>query len=587
MSVSLGRRLEGASRSSAGRFSGVRSRADAWVADARAPRVAMAALGLAAFVLIMYAGRHLNTFLYDEWNFVLNRRGVSFDTFFRPHNEHLSAVPVLVFKAMFQVVGLDTYWPYRVLVALLVVLSGVLVWVLARPRVGPWWALVPATLVLVVGPGADDIIWPFQIGFDGAVACGLGMLVCFDRQSRRADILASFLIFVALFSASVGLAVLAAAVIEVLLRPTRWRRLWVVAIPIVLYGAWYQHYSAAVFKPGNIILTPHFIADAAAQALAALVGLDAAWGPVLVIGVIALVLWRLLSPGEVDVRIWTVLALAVGFWALTGIGRAEQNQPGASRYLFPGAVFVALVVVEALRGTRLPGRGRALAWVVVAAVALMTLSHAGTLFEGADYQAREFTAYVKPELGALELARQSGPVGEDFKPDPLRAPDVVAGKYFSVVDAYGSPGATGDEIAAAEPPNRRAADFTYAAARALGISPIQRPEVFDPPPAPLAVDRAATAVEGGCLVMRPQAATGGVDVVVPPDGLALRTPGPGKATVALQRWSYDFGVVLNQLNPNVWGLLRIGADAAPQPWRARITSADPVRVCAVKAGSVA
>src|SRR5436305_3106217 len=45
----------------------------------------------AAAVVLLYAGRHL-TFFYDEWDYVLGRRGSSVAAYLDPHNGHLSAV---------------------------------------------------------------------------------------------------------------------------------------------------------------------------------------------------------------------------------------------------------------------------------------------------------------------------------------------------------------------------------------------------------------------------------------------------------------------------------------------------------------
>src|SRR5687767_14037061 len=84
-----------------------------------------------AFAVILYLGRQLDTFLYDEWNIFINRRAWDLDTLLRPHNEHLVAAPVLIFKLMFATVGPTPYWIYRVVIALLVVALGVLVYLYA------------------------------------------------------------------------------------------------------------------------------------------------------------------------------------------------------------------------------------------------------------------------------------------------------------------------------------------------------------------------------------------------------------------------------------------------------------------------
>src|SRR5690242_19363531 len=105
--------------------------------DPRLPALLLGLLSLAAFVLILVLGRHA-TFFFDEWDFVLGRQGHSADVFLKPHNEHISVIPVLVYKAFFETVGLEHHWPYLAVLALMHVAVAACGFVLARRRVGPW-----------------------------------------------------------------------------------------------------------------------------------------------------------------------------------------------------------------------------------------------------------------------------------------------------------------------------------------------------------------------------------------------------------------------------------------------------------------
>ena len=88
-------------------------RLTALVRSPRAPIVVFAVLAALAAILILLAGRG-TIFFFDEWNFVLDRRGWSASTLLDPHEGHLVLVPVLIYKALFGIVGLSPYWPYRV-----------------------------------------------------------------------------------------------------------------------------------------------------------------------------------------------------------------------------------------------------------------------------------------------------------------------------------------------------------------------------------------------------------------------------------------------------------------------------------------
>src|ERR1044071_1361302 len=79
------------------------------------PGVALAAGLAVAAALLLYETRGL-IFYYDEWDFLLTRRGNDARTFLAPHNEHPSLVPVVVWKAWWTLFGTSHYLPYRLLI---------------------------------------------------------------------------------------------------------------------------------------------------------------------------------------------------------------------------------------------------------------------------------------------------------------------------------------------------------------------------------------------------------------------------------------------------------------------------------------
>jgi hypothetical protein len=60
----------------------------------------------------MYLGRG-NNFFFDEWMFVVSRRGLSVDALLSPHNGHLSALPALAYMVLLKFFGLDHYEAFR------------------------------------------------------------------------------------------------------------------------------------------------------------------------------------------------------------------------------------------------------------------------------------------------------------------------------------------------------------------------------------------------------------------------------------------------------------------------------------------
>src|SRR3954447_7983470 len=163
--------------------------------------VALAGLLLLTAAVVLYLGR-ATTFYFDEWNFVLERRAWNLDALLKPHNEHLSLVPVLIYKALFSTLGIDAYAPYRAAGVVVHLIVLVLLFVYARRRVGDVLALGVTVVLAVFGPAWPDVMWPFQMGFLGSLAAALGALLCLDRGDRRGEIGASVLLALALAASS-------------------------------------------------------------------------------------------------------------------------------------------------------------------------------------------------------------------------------------------------------------------------------------------------------------------------------------------------------------------------------------------------
>ena len=120
----------------------------------------------------------------------MNRQDFDSDALFGPHNEHMVLVPVLIFKALWAATGLGGYWAFRLLVVLLHLACVVLVYAVARRRLGPWLALAPALVLLFLGTAWEIVLWPFEIQFLIPAAAGLGVLLLLEREDLRGDLIA-------------------------------------------------------------------------------------------------------------------------------------------------------------------------------------------------------------------------------------------------------------------------------------------------------------------------------------------------------------------------------------------------------------
>ena len=72
---------------------------------ARRSGMVFVALAVASSIFVLWLGLGL-TFFSDEWAFIETRSLLDPATWWAPHNEHWSTIPILVYGALLQVVGL-------------------------------------------------------------------------------------------------------------------------------------------------------------------------------------------------------------------------------------------------------------------------------------------------------------------------------------------------------------------------------------------------------------------------------------------------------------------------------------------------
>ena len=398
----------------------------------RAPVAGLAAACVAAFGLIMFLGRGVG-FYFDEWNFLLERRGHSADVFLKPHNEHISVVPVAIYKVLLQVVGVGHHWPYLAVLALMHCALGAGVFVLARRRVGGWAALGVAILILFMGLAWQNIVWSFQIGFVGSVLGGVWAFVALDRRDGRGDALACLALVLATLDSSLGVP-LAVGVAAELLVARRSRALWVAAVPIGLYVVWYLGYGVGDITGDGSSTRPRGRSARDGIGRGALRPRQRRGVP-LTLALFALLVWRT-AVAPWTPRLAGLLVSGAAFWALTGAARSVFQPPvppDTSRYLTLGGVVLALVAVELLAGVVLaPPR---LLWIGAGVVALAVALGLVPLRDNAR-QLRTITGTTDAELGALALAARSAP--PDYLPDSNLAPQLHAGSYLALARSLGS-----------------------------------------------------------------------------------------------------------------------------------------------------
>jgi hypothetical protein len=537
----------------------------------------LASLLLAEGLLLLYMGRGL-TFFFDDWDFVTHDYGGGLHSLLVAHVGNISVLPVAIYKVMFHLVGIGSYVPYRAMVVVLHLIIGGLVFVLASRRVARAPALLATALVLFLGAAWEDLLWAFQVGYLLSIVGGVGAWVLLERRDRLGDVGALLCLLVATGSSSLAIPLLIGVTVELAFR-RNWSRLWIVAVPVVLYALWYLHYGESQVTEGSLIAAPGFAADLAAAAFGGLIGRGLEWGrPLALLGVLAVAV-RLVRPGPVSPRLVGLLAAGLSLWAVTAATRSTISAPETSRYIYLGAVVIVLVGVELLDGIAVSTRvvGVTAGLVGVAAITGLTVMHNGA--QGL----RGTSETVKSELGALQLA-PAAPAG--FQIDPQRAPQIQAGPYLHTARSIGSsPADTPAQIVAADPVSRAAADQVLIELGAADFLTSQhsRPSPLAPAPTLVSTGAAKASQRAGCLELSPPTQAGMmVALLLPSGGVEIKVQGGSTPALALRRFGDSFHPLAVTSAPG-GGDLRIAPDGVAVPWQLQLSSAAPVSVCGLSA----
>jgi hypothetical protein len=509
------------------------------------------------------------TFIVDEWDFLLHRRGFSADVVLEPHNEHISVLPVLIYKALLAMFGMESARPFQIVSTALFLAMVAVLFVFLRRRMGEWLALAAVLPVLFLGASYDTLLFPFEIGFFCSIGFGIATLLALERDDRSADLLATGLLIGSLSSSSLGLSFAIGAGVWLVLARERRHRLWVTLGPLALFGLWWLGWGRHAengLSVDNVLSSAGFVLDGVSASLSSLLGLATSRGgtevttvgrPLLAAAgaLLALRLWRRPVPEWLP----ALAAILLSFWFLAAFNASPERTAAETRYMLFGVVGVLLVASPLVGRPRL---GR-MARISVATVAV--LAAAGN-FEGLrqGHDAREFmSANERAGLAAIEIARDSAPA--HFR---LSLNDVTfavyglidAGSYLSAVDAYGSPAYSERELASAPEYARVSADRTLVRALGIKLTPTDGSRVGSS-------DCERVAADDGPVELN------GTEPI-------LTSTANESVAVGVSRYAPSVPNLLGELKPGDSGALVIPEDRSRQPWDLILQGTGTVAVCA-------
>lgn len=384
------------------------------------------ALLVIGFGLLLWIGRG-QWFDADEWAFLTERRDPS--TLLLAHVGHWSTIPHLIYQGLYRLVGLRDYTPWLVLI--LAVHTGIVHvgWRLAlRAGADRWIATAAAAVLLVLGAGAENIWWGFQIGLAGSVLAGLVALALLERgqrigESRRSEVQVTVLLTPALMLSGVTLAAIAGVAVMLLL--TRgWRAaVRTCAVPTVVYLLWastiWLPSLPADRDPGSVsVAALGFAGRVVIHALAATVRAPRSVGIVLAVGLLVVVARSVADPSarRHHAPIVAAAAAAVAFTVITGISRAGLGPAAAeaSRYVHVVAALLVPLLAVALTGVVvLAGRtGQAARTGVVVVLVVLAGAQLAELHEAAVVQAADERRTERELAAAAQVLASGAPVSD-------------------------------------------------------------------------------------------------------------------------------------------------------------------------------
>jgi len=529
---------------------------------------ALAVLMLASAALLLYFRSSLN-FVLDDWAFVIYREDGGVTDFLEPHNEHISILPVAIYKLFLSVFGMTSAMPLHVFSVAIFLLSVFVLFLYLKPLVGKPAAVVGCAVVLFFGAAWEDLLWAFQLGFSISIAAGIGALIALRRRDALGDRIACLLLVISVISTSLGIPLaIGAGVLLLLQREDLIRRLYVVVVPAVVYVLWYfgwGHTAENAISIDNVLNTPEYIARSFSLTVTEVTGLSRVIKspevtPSLLVGLIAVVAvaFGVRQRVRIPRPLLVAIAIATAFWGLATLNVAPGRGFEASRYQFPNAVFLLMILAGAFEGARPRARElTALGMIALAAIVV----NIDALRDGYRDVMKPLSDKGIAGLTALDIARDSVNPGLEVGMNEGDTLTVTAGAYFAAESKYGSTVWSDSELYASSGPARSRVDQILVAALPIGARPL---------PAGFA-SKSCQAVQAGT----PETAG---HIPLPARAFTVR---PRKGVfLAVGRYGDGATTGAAAIEAGVETLVNVPQDSSDEPWRISFFGGGEVRVCA-------
>lgn len=386
-------------------------------------------------------------FVGDDWP--LLHMGLSWGGYLQPYNDHLSIASVATYRIFGVLFGINHTLPIQIFAALSYVAISIVLYVIARPRVGSAFALLAACAVLFY-PQFNIVLSAFNhyLALVGIVAVA-GLL---PKPGRRYDWALFAVLCFALASSGVAVAGSAGCLVFLLLIRPNWRRWLAVLVPCAFWLIWFERYSPDAGASKTYIFgdLSRYAWRGTMTSFRGLVFDNYVGGIILAIAFVVLFVWRCRRGLHAVAFSLSWFAAEIGWWIGISQTRTFATHPeDVFRYKLVGSVFLILAMLPTFprpveigtvahgvaRGWRYATSKPALAGIAVVCLLFGFMNPVVGANSSNNFSAR-LHSWLLVEEAATNMGPKVVPDSATITSPMLNFP---VSQYRKVVKAYGFP----------------------------------------------------------------------------------------------------------------------------------------------------
>ena len=315
-------------------------------------------VAIISFALSLWINRH-TWFIGDDFAILTDRYFAASDgnwsqALLLPHNDHLVALPILVFIGLGNVFGLDNHLVYMLPAIFMHIAILLAVAIILKKRCSSTLtALSAVCCVAFMSAGFEVLMMATNMAHVAPIFLGLYQLILVDHDGdiSKRDIVATLLGVIAVICAGTSIPLIVMIALFLVLQRQYKRAVLIAVPPAALWLMWFVEYGTLNHGvKGDTQYTTFNKTEQIAQYV--IKGLQGSLEAISHIGGSStfLIIFCFLGLYKKSIKSKTILmpfCMAVGsvmFYFITGFSRVTFGSPVSSRYVYLGAIFIIPLV---------------------------------------------------------------------------------------------------------------------------------------------------------------------------------------------------------------------------------------------------